>query len=336
MSYLNVNRTTQIYNPLMGRTSQVSKNRNSTDDRHLMLLAWEINFINTKVNYNERTTIVYIGESTREEYDDFNQEVIRNYGTNIRVLSEMYEFITFHVFDHEEFSDFYDEKLKQRKNVVVYGRNITEEDMDNLVMEPNLYVISNWTNLEVRNEKILNYDLYLIENGLRPSKENEEAFKTYKIEESSRIFQLKEDTSDEDFEENRKIVARLNPICSLVKFRIPHKKMDQYSYMNGTLFLPIFSGYKSLETRLIVVNPNLKFNWNFAEIREIINYWNSNERQQYAMNPFTGFATGIPQISNGMEYCILFSIIKDYFATMDVDISQEDAVDFFFGTVLEK
>lgn len=335
MSYLKVDRTTQIYNPLMSKTSQITKNSISKDERLLMLLTWEMNFINVKVKYSEKTTIVYIGENMKDIYDEDNNEVICDYGRNISILAELYEFITFHVFDFEEFSDFYMPELKNKRNVVFYGRNITEEDMNLLIDEPNLYVISNYTNIEVRKEQIINRIKFLTEMNLDSTEENEELFKTYKLKENQRMFDLKENTALEDLEENKRIISRLNPIESLVKFRIPHKIVNSLEYMTGIMLLPIFSGYKSLETRLIVVNPNLSVVWNFSEVREIINYWNTNERQQFAINPFTKTTLGIPKFDNGMEVCIFFSIIKDYFLTMDVEIAQQDAVDFFMG-VIEK
>ena len=329
MNYIVSSSRTQIYNPNMNRSIIYSSGGQRKDSRLLMLLAWEINFINRKVELKKnKATLIYIGENMKRELSE-NNTIVEEYGRNIKILAELYPFITFHVFDFPEIN--YVEI--EARNVTVHGRMINDEDIEHFKEDENLYVISNYTSLEIRNDPILNSEYYFRTNNLKDNEENRAKFNEYKFKQNKEFFELKEKNNIPDMVENKEIIHKLSPVSSMLKFRINHTNTygnDEFEYYNGILLLPIFSGAKSLETRLIVDNYEETAIWNFGILRSNLNHWNDKDRELLALNPFTGTPVGLSHnLGNQMEICVLFAILRDYFISMDVTVSDEDVYSLY-------
>lgn len=338
MNYIPANHKTQIYKPSSNKISTYSQSTGRMENRLLSLLAWEINFINTKVTLeNGSATVVYIGENLRKEvihneFEDQSYEIFE-YGRNLSILSELYPFISFHFFD------FINDSLKQaatfllqeKPNLKIYNRNITQDDINMLTNDRNLYVISNFTSDELRDEKVYDYKIYLLKNDLEDNEINRSTFSNNAKEEKALFFGIKERKNISDMEKSKEIVDILKPKAAMVKFRPNHLGEDEdFTYYDGILLLPIFSSHKSMECRLIVTDYDKLIKWNFKNLRENITFWNNKTRELPALNPFSNTAAPLPyQLGNQMEMCVLFSILRDYFATMKVVANSEDVYSLY-------
>lgn len=290
----------QVYkSPFCDSHEQPSKAKQRKSDQRKKLLAFEINFIISCVEAHSK--IVYIGETIQIKNG------VQNHGENIYVLAKMFPFLTFHVYDDEEFSENYLPQLRDLSNVTIFGRMPTDEEID-FYKDENTYLIANIVEKSVRIERT--YDEI----------KNKDAVEEIKRihEEKSEFFKIKEKMNLLSLRKSMNLVKKMCPKSSLLRFRPNHKDVTSFEFFDGILMLPIFSDEKSAECRLIVnfEHIDLTTNWNFEHLFANLNYWNDKERERSSLNPFTG--TGEPLLSYGnrMEYCIFFAILREYFKTI--------------------
>jgi len=331
MNYLKATSRTQIYNPEMLKSEIYTTGEQGTQNRLLSLLSWEINFINKKVEIipGEKTIIVYIGENLRREL--VANEIVFNPAKNVEILAKMYHFIEFHFFDFTEFSNV----IINEANVINYNRMIEESDFDYFI-DKNVYLISNYTSFELREEPILDYGYYLLKNNLSDTKENRNIFEKYKLEEKASFFNLKESLNVSDIMHNKLFIEKINPRCAMVKFRPNHLNnlVEEIQYYSGILLMPIFSE-KSMECRLIIEDYSRFVAWNFEKLILGLNSWNTRDKKFLALNPFEGTTKPLGKgLGNQMEICILFHILKEYFMCMDVSVKESDVINFYEGLLL--
>jgi hypothetical protein len=210
----------------------------------------------------------------------------------------LYQFIDFHFFDELEIPRSLLAFEAGNPNSHFYDHLPTEEEIQTLKELPNLYLISNYVNLEIREKKESN-------------KNAEQRFADHI---------RKEELNIPNSIQNMSYATLLNPKYALLLFRPPHfhqedeRKKCEFEFFSGIVLLPIFSGLKSSECRMICTNYDKKIFWNYKILTRGINKWNYDARESLALNPFTGTKIPLPnQLGNQMEISIFFSILRDFF-----------------------
>ena len=350
--FIAANNATQVYNTKMSRlTTRPNVQNIRTTDQLLMFLAWEMNFINIKVTMDgEKPIVLYIGETLKVEtkrkqvFTTIRSIEVDNvrlrHGKNIAVLAELYPFIDFHVFDSEAMSAYYCEDFKRAtkklKNIKAYNRMPTAKEYEYYTNYENLYLICNTTDDLIRNEPDYS-ELAKKELG---DDDNDSKFYNLIKKMKHEFHELKEELNLGDLYKTKELILRLKPKSSLVKFRPNHGTGSQTAeFFAGTILLPIFSDYKSAECRMMIDPENFDniITWNFEVLFENLNHWNDKERESLALNPFTGTPHPLGQLGNQMEICVLFAIIRDYFAcTGSPFVTQLDADKLYNGMMIDE
>lgn len=322
-NFLIANNETQIYTATL--SSQKTKPKSAISRQYspvLQLLSWEINFINSKVEADG--LIVYIGETIPIKIGDIN------HGSNIVILAKLYPFLSFYVFDEENYSSYYDQELFDMQNVRVFQRMPFEEEYNNFSSNKNTYLICNLVEDSVRIEPIY----------VSSDKTTDIISKTKEIANEKKIFfEKKEESNIISLERSKELIKRLSPKSTLVKFRPNHSsKFSTFNFFNGIILLPIFSSEKSAECRMIIDEENLETEqvFNFELIFENLNYWNQIMREKEALNPFTKTSEPMGNYQNNMEFCVLFSILKDYYTSIGHIFSTYEDVNNLFKEIIEK
>lgn len=306
-------------NKLESSDKKPKKSNQRRSDERKKLLAFEINFILSNVEAN--STIVYIGETYKLTKSS------TNHGENIYVLANLFPFLNFEVYDDEEFTEYYNPELFNLSNVTIFGRMPTEEEYD-MYREKTVYLIANIVERSIRMEKT--YDVKHKENASKEIKRLHEE----KVE----FFNLKEKMNLISLNKSSTIVKKIYPKSSLLRFRPNHVNINEFSFFDGILLLPIFSDEKSAECRLIVNYEyiDVSINWNFEQIFFNLNYWNDIEREKPSLNPFTNTLEPLLCYGNKMEYCIFFSILKEYFKTIGYMSPTEEDIQNLMNLYINK
>jgi len=287
--FIPANRNTVVYSSEMSTLSNIEKQNGITRiyNNKLRLLAFEMNFLNTQVNVlpNKRPIVVYIGYCPGEQ---------------ITKLVKLYEFIDFHLFDDMEPSAEITAFAAGNDIITLYDHYPTVDEIASFrEQHNNVYLISNYTDNEVRlNANVTD----------QTAKQKHE------------MHLVKEQKNITDSEINMQYAKQFNAKCSLLKFRPPHVhqedrvKVCDFSFFKGKILLPLFSGPKSSECRMIVANYDEIFKWDYRIVTFTINNWNFKIRESSALNPFTGMHNPLGnQLGNQFEICVFFSILRDYF-----------------------
>lgn len=278
---------------------------------YLMYISTYIMFLNVfiqgKKNDEDKTIakIVIIG--------------VQNYDVILKIC-QMYPFFNFDIYDDSEptasFISFIKEK-NNKDNISYFNHFPSIEDLKEKYYSDTipLYSIIDFTNKEIKediffspneNDKKMQYQLY------------------------------KEELLLQDSRKIMEYVKALEPLKSLVKFRPPHnykdKKTNNFEFFDGTVILPIFSDVKTSSSHIIVSKIDDTVNWDIEKYNETCNVWNYSTREKFGKNPFDGSNAPLQnQIGNSVEFCILFSILKDYFITISngYDIDEDIVFSFY-------
>lgn len=277
-------------------------------------LAFEMNFFNTIVEFDRngnKPTIVYIG------YGD---------ASHLVKIFDFYEFCDFFVFDEKEYSNELKSYESTHENVSLFEYLPEEDDLESMRDMPNLYLISNYVSMEVRDLKeSSNYDVRYEQH------------------------MLKEKHNVKDSRTNMMYAEKINAVASLINFRPPHihseeelKKFDleelipgDFHFFEGIILLPIFSGNKSSGCKIIVKNYQKQIKYNYVNLTHGINKWNIHTKEKPALNPFNDTKTPLPyQLGNHFEISILFSIFRDYFTSIGIEsVSAEDVYNMYTSII---
>lgn len=318
--FIQANCNTVVYNQKMKGDdfAKTQKNKGITRLRNntLRLFSFEINFINTSVKMGkngESPNIIYIGFSP---------------GTHLIKLMNFYPFINFYLFDEVEISSELKSYAYNHDNVEIFETMPTDEHFELLNEMENTYLISNYTSTNTRKNQNI-----------------EEADDEKRLN----LHMEKERDNLTDSVVNMEFARKINAVCSLLKFRPPHIHTEaklklngldelisgEFTFYNGIILLPIFSGAKSSECRMIVTNYRDKIPHNYINITHIINKWNFSIKEMPALNPFNGSKTPLPyQLGNQFEISVFFAILKDYFNSIGVEnVSVDDVYNLYTSII---
>lgn len=313
-TYVLINNNTLIYSPTLstsftyGTTKKISVNRR--EDKELCQLSYDINFINVNVNIENDIfpTIIYIDP----------------YSTHALIkLMILYDFINFEIYDQVPMDRELEDYVLQFGNRVKFYHT-TEYDpaffQDKYGELKNKYLISTMTDVSIRNK------VYEPEEKIR----NENHIK-------------KEEIVAVDTKKNIEVAIAINATKSILKFRPFHVhttlpgKVIGFPFFNGTIILPIFSGLKSSDCRMIVSDYNEIITWDSEKFTYIINNWNRKTRESLALNPFNGKKEPLPnQMGNNFEISVLFMILKDYFLCIGhLDPTAKDVYNLYSKFIID-
>lgn len=286
------NCNTVVYNPSVeGLTNIISSEGGITrlKDNKLRLLAFEMNFLNTCMSCTSgKPIIVYICYVPSD---------------HIMKLVKLYEFAEFHFFDELAPGNEIQAFAAGNSNVTLYDHLPTDEEMEHFNSNSDrVYLISNFTNKEIR---------------LRNDNENVTSGEKYNLH------IRKEELNVTDSQRNINFAKKINAKYSLIKFRPPHYHKDEkdkrcdFNFFKGIILLPIFSGPKTSECRMIVNNYDEIIVWDYRILSHALNRWNMTTREMRALNPFSGRENPLPyQLGNQFEICVFFAILRDYFISI--------------------
>lgn len=282
---------TVVYNPKVQGLENILDSRGGISRKNnnkLRLLSFDMNFLNTSPDIGKRTPIIvvicYI--STTKYITD---------------LMSLYNFAEFHLFDELEIPNDIKAYAYDKPNVKLYDHLPTDDELHTLSLNNEvLFPIINYTNIEIR-------------------KQNSSLIKDAK--ERYELHMNKEKLNIIDSKICMDYAKKLNGKSTLIKFRPPHfhkgETESDFEFFDGIVLLPIFSGDKSSECRIIVKDYDKIIKWNYKLFSETINTWNMITREKQALNPFNNLEVPLPnQLGNQMEICILFAILRDYFITI--------------------
>lgn len=280
------NCNSMVYNPALGMLDSIGQKkttRTRLGNDLLCYLSFDINFLNTCVNMEHGApVVVYLCYLPSD---------------HIKRLVKMYEFIDFHFFDEMEIPQDFSAFESGNDNCHFYDHLPEDDEIEALKELPNVYLISNYVDLEIRTMEEATTDKERSANHARKE-------------------QLNVHCSDV----NMSYATRINPKCAMLYFRPPHyhdgdtSKKTEFEFFNGTILLSLFSGIKSSESRMICTNYEVRIPWNYKILSHAINKWNYETRETLALNPFTGTKISLPnQLGNQMEISIFFAILRDYF-----------------------
>uniref|UniRef100_A0A6C0AEH3 Cap-specific mRNA (nucleoside-2'-O-)-methyltransferase n=1 Tax=viral metagenome TaxID=1070528 RepID=A0A6C0AEH3_9ZZZZ len=173
-------------------------------------------------------------------------------GTHIALLSKMYPSITFHLYDKPVKPIVFDEVLKNKEKIVIHEKYFEDTDL------------KEWKNGKDWNNIFLISDI----RNLSYNKENNA--------------QKSEKEALEDMEIQANWVKDLNPVQSLLKFRLPYNyewvKTKQYDYLDGLVYLQQWAPKNSTECRLVPNKPYSNRSWDFVEYEKRMAYHNNVTR----------------------------------------------------------
>jgi hypothetical protein len=181
-------------------------------------------------------------------------------GNHIPILSDLFPEIEFHLYDPAPF------KIKQTNKIKIYNQYFLDKDASQWTNKDNVYFISDIRTSDFR-------------------------------------FVSEEENEDEILN-NMKMQAKwvdiINPVQSLLKFRLPYaiekvrkKYGETIEYFDGYVFFQAYAGQSSTETRLVPIKGTKKL-WNFKIYESQMFYLNSVVREKFRYyNPFFGDDTPI-------------------------------------------
>lgn len=320
-NYICLNNKTLVYSTDLSTSSTPGNERdisiNRTEDKELNQLSYDINFINVYVNMDGgNPTIIYI--------DPYSHSALIK-------LMELYDFANFEIYDQVPAERNLSQYVAKNSHRVSFYHepkvldNPTELDKDYEQFNPerlaekykdvaNKYLISTLTDVEIR------------VNMTDPD---------HKVRQQFHL--NKEKVIAKNSEKNIKISTAISAKKSFLKFRPFHLHSDlpgrnmNFPFFDGTVILPVFSGKKSSDCRMVVMDYREIIDWDSAKFTIIINNWNKKTRELLALNPFNGRKEPLPnQLGNYFEISVLFMILKDYYLSIGhLDPTSQDVYNLY-------
>jgi len=121
----------------------------------------------------------------------------------------------------------------------------------------------------------------------------------------------KEERVKIDMEEQKKWVTIMKPRASMLKFRLPYcPPPGTTEYLSGTIFLPVWGGRTTSETRLCVTDkdiekPNLFYDHKWYE--DLMYHHNSISRTTYYPNNINDKSTGLDHCYDCVSEILILS-----------------------------
>lgn len=180
-------------------------------------------------------------------------------GNNIRIISQMFPSIVFHLYDPRDF------KIKETENIIIYQQLFTDDDANQWSEKDNIYFISDIRSANYKNEKSLDDYEKIIMGEMKMQ------MKWYNI---------------------------INPLYGHLKFRLPYSggnRPKNVDYLNGWVFKQPWAPQTSTETRLVPYgnfddvekNKTKIKSWSVKKYEKKLFYHNSVTRQDNKYtNPF--------------------------------------------------
>lgn len=167
-------------------------------------------------------------------------------GTHINVLANLFPMFTFHLYDKTT----YDSRLKMYENIRLFSEYFTESHA-NTYSRMNVIFISDIRNLDIR--KKINTD------------------------------GSDQDLVHEDMEKQKSWFKIINPLCGLLKFRLPWKDGTTI-YLDGKLYYQVWGGRHTTESRLSPKQRELTCKYDHREYEEKMHFFNRISRRQIYKN----------------------------------------------------
>jgi hypothetical protein len=203
-------------------------------------------------------------------------------GFHIYVLSQLFEKVTFHLFDkHNDKESAFYPKLRERPNIKIFDRYFLDSDVDTYKNRNDIFFIS-----DIRN---LSYG----------EKENESEKIAY-----------------DDLMLQRNWVISIRPVKAMIKLRLPWTYKDPSCLMlKGTAYLQAWAPSTSTELRLVCDNDYTDQEWDYRKVEEIMAYHNRFTRLDKYLNPLTMKDEAIYEEKgyyNDWDSCYTTIIIMNY------------------------
>lgn len=234
-------------------------------------------------------------------------------GNHTYVLAHLFEDLTFHLYDIQIF----DPRLKKLKNVNMYNKYFTDEDIEkHKKLNVKYMFVSDIRNLSV-DKLVIN------------QRENE-----------NKIW--------EDMQLQESWVFSLRPVYSLLKFKLPYGSEDYnvskfgktVSYLEGQIFKQVFPPANSAESRLVVSKFERR-DWDLLSYERKMSYHNNVIRQKATFkNPLTGKNENVYEergLTNNFDSVCSFSILCDYLEKINKKQTVENVkivFDYIFDNIL--
>ena len=209
-------------------------------------------------------------------------------GNHTYVLAHLFEDLIFHLYDIQVF----DPRLEKLKNVNIYNKYFTEDDIEK--------------------HKKLNLK-YMFVSDIRNLSVNK--LNVNKRENEMKIW--------EDMQLQQSWVMSLKPVYSSLKFKLPYGS-DEYNiskfgktvkYLDGQIFKQVFCPPLSAESRLVVSKFEQR-DWDLSSYERKMSYHNIVIREKATFkNPLTGKNENIYEergLTNNSDSVCSYSIICDY------------------------
>lgn len=221
-------------------------------------------------------------------------------GDHLDVLSKLFPSLTFHLYDKADFNP----ELGMIKNIKINNTYFDKDDVKEW-KDINCLLISDIRTVSYDSSKTLVDDL----------KENEEI--VWK-----------------DMNLQRSWVEEIEPLYSLLKFRLPYaeefelEKGKIRTYLDGIVYTQPFCKSSSSETRLCVFGKQItERDWDILSYEKKLFYHNSVTRSKHTFkNPLNNSTKNIyPQIGlyNDFDSVYLTNVVIDYMKKINREITEE-------------
>lgn len=227
-------------------------------------------------------------------------------GIHIPMLSAMFPDCTFHCYDPAPF------KIPPTPKIVLYQQYFTDADAERWSGRNDVLFISD---IRAADYKLLE-ERYGEKEGKRRNEE-----KIWEDMEAQQVWHL-----------------TINPVASLLKFRLPYV-LDEFdrqlkkSYLAGHVFFQVWPPQTSTETRLVPIRDSSGLyydkEWDILTYEEQLFYHNSVEREQKKfLNPLTGLDDNIDgeELTNDYDSTAEAYILREYVIRMNTTVNPDMVV----------
>ena len=215
------------------------------------------------IHHGQRKLLMSEIEFLVDEYDSYKNfdDIIVVYvgaapGIHINVLANLFPMFTFHLYDKTK----YDSRLKNIKNIRLFSEYFTDSHAHSY-SHMNIIFISDIRNLDVSDK--INRKLADTQQGKDGGED--------------------QDVVQEDMEKQKNWFKIINPLCGLLKFRLPWKK-GVTKYLDGKLYYQVWGGKHTSESRLSPKKPYKMRNYDHREYEEKMHFFNRISRRQIYKN----------------------------------------------------
>ena len=267
----------------------------------LKLFLSELEFFNLYWNPKEvpHPNIVYVGAAS---------------GVHINLLTELYPTFKFFLYDKPELPIEFDKSLRENPKIKIFERYFDANDVKYWKNQQGVFFIS-----DIRNLK------YNIPNA-------NGSYKDMNSEESKKET---EKMVEDDMRLQETWVREINPVQSLLKFRLPYcypwVKNFGFLYLDGLVYFEQWTRENSTEFKLVPHKPFKERNWNI-KIHESMNY-HHNRIVRHNVNFYNIFKDDTSHICtelglhNDYDSTATAYIIKEYLSKHDVDPVEERCIE---------